>query len=168
MAERKFSDKEWAEIHAEEKRVLAKIADKNRRFQKAKAAGGPEVGIFWLKPDGALLMDGAPVSEAESYGDLKVFGGTHTKLWDTFQRHGIVPADVEYEEYPRGRVAYNSKTRTFHLFADACILKNKAVVNKIKNDFRLPSNTKTGRDEHYKCPGCTKRNKRQEEKDWDI
>ena len=168
MAERKFSDKEWAEIHAEERRVLAKIADKNLRRQKAILAGGPEVGIFWLLPNGKILMDGTPVTEAASYGDLKIHEGTHTSMWNTFQRNGIVPADVDYDEYPRGRVAYNGKTRTFHLFADACILKDKAVVNKIKNDFRLPSNTKTGRDEHYKCPGCVKRNKKREEEDWDI
>ena len=62
------------------------------------------------------------------------------------QRYQIVPSDVEYDEYPRGRVAYNAKTRQYWLFADACILKNKAAIRQIMNDFRLPSNTKKDKD----------------------
>lgn len=165
----KFSEQEWKQIRAEERRYLRMIAAKNRSYQKAKAAGGPEVGIFWLAPNGKLLIDGTPVSEAASYGDLKIYEGTHTKLWDLYVRHSIVPTDVEYEEYPRGRVAFDTKTRQFWLFADACILKDKAIVNKIRNDFHLPSNTKTDKDPHYRCPKClSKRTKKQKEDDWNF
>lgn len=165
----KFNEQEWEEIHAEERRLLVVIAAKNRRYQKAIMAGGPEVGIFWLLPNGKTLMDGTPLSEAASYGDLKIHEGTHTKMWSVFQRNDITPRDVEYDEYPRGRVAYNARTRQFWLFADACILKNKAVVSRIMNDFRLPSATKTDKDPHYKCPKCTsKRTKKQEEDDWNF
>lgn len=149
--------------------MLASIAAKNEKFRKAKKAGGPEVGIFWLLPNGKVWMDATPVTLAASYGDLKIHEGTHTSYWESLQRNGIAPADVDYDEYPRGRVAYNSKTRTFHLFADQHILKDKAAVSKIMNEFRLPSTTKKDTDPHYRCPKCmNKRTKRQEEKDWDI
>jgi hypothetical protein len=152
-----------------ERRVLAEIAAKNRRYQDAKKAGKPEVGIFWTTAGGKLLMDGTPITEAESYGNLKIYDGTHTKLWDTYQRAGIVPADIEYDEYPRGRVAYDTKKRQYYLFADACILKNKTAVTMIMNEFNLPwSNTVADKDPHYKCPACKpKRTKKQEEKDWE-
>ena len=158
------------QVHAEERRMLAFIAKRNEEFIKAKKAGEPEVGIFWLLPNGKVWMDGTPVSMAASYGDLKIHEGTHTQYWDSLQRNGIAPADVEYEEYPRGRVAYDAKKRQFFLFADACILKDKAAVSRIMNQFRLPSNTKKEKDPHYRCPKCMSsgRSKKQQEKDWDI
>lgn len=171
---KKLSATERKLLRKDEDKMLAHIAEidkRNRRYAKAKQAGGPEVGIFWLKPDGRILMDGKPLSEAEKYGDLAIFDGTHTKLWDTFQRNGIVPPDVEYEEWPRGRVSYDTKTRKFYLFADPCILKDKGLINKIKNDFKLPSaQIKTQGDSHYRCPKCLtpRRTKKQEEEDWDF
>lgn len=159
-------------LKKDEDRILAHVAEvakRNRRYAKAKQAGGAEVGIFWLKPDGRVLMDGTPLRESEKYGELVIFGGTHTRLWDTFRRNGIVPGDVDYDEWPRGRVSYDPKKRKFHLFADPCIMKDKAAISKIMNDFKLPSSqTKLERDEHYRCPDCMRLvTKEEEEADWE-
>jgi hypothetical protein len=169
MPNKKFTDEEWVEIGKEERRVLAQVAAKNDRFQKALKAGGAEVGIFWLLPSGKIILDGTPLSEAANYGDFKTHEGSHIGVWNTYRRNSMVPPDVEYDEYPRGRVVYSVKTRQFWLYADACILKNPSVVNWIMNEFHLPSNTKKEKDAHYKCPSCfTPSSKKQQEKDWDF
>jgi len=113
----------------------------------------PHVGIFWLL-HGKLVIDSTPLSEAEPYGDHLTHPAGHDTVWRKFQKSGIVPADVEYEEPPRGRVTYDTKTRRFTLLADKCILGNKRIVSKIMSALSLPKTTKTGTDEHYKCSSC--------------
>jgi hypothetical protein len=61
---------------------------------------------------------------------------------------------MEYEEPPRGRVMYNTKTRQFTLIADRFILKRKDLVAEIKKELGLPRNTKVGGDGHYRCSDC--------------
>lgn len=113
----------------------------------------PKVGIFWLV-DRKLLIDSTPVAEAESYGDFKIHPRDHCTVWGMLQRTGTVLPEMEYEEAPRGRVMYNTKTRQFTLLADKCILSKKALVRKIRSQMRLPKNTKTSTDEHYRCFHC--------------
>ncbi len=117
------------------------------------ADGKSYVGIFWLL-DGKLIIDRTLIMDAEHYGEFRVHGPGHDSTWKRFQNNGIVPVDTEYDEVPRGRVAYNMKTRTFILLADRCILKQKDVIAKIKNDFRLPTDVKAEPDWHYRCPKC--------------
>jgi hypothetical protein len=71
-----------------------------------------------------------------------------------FQQSSIVPADMEYEEPPRGRVMFNARTKQFAFLADKCILADKGIVGKIISALSLPKTTKTGTDEHYKCSSC--------------
>ena len=62
---------------------------------------------------------------------------------------------MEYEEAPRGRVMYNTKSQRFTLLADKCILKDKRIVSKIMSEMNLPSkNTDKGTDSHYRCFAC--------------
>ena len=62
-------------------------------------------------------------------------------MWEQYQRNGIVSREMEYEEAPRGRVMYSTKTRRFTLLADKCILKDKRTVSRIMSDLHLPRNT---------------------------
>ena len=66
---------------------------------------------------------------------------------------GAVPSE-EYEEYPRGRVAYDTKTGKFTLLADKCILGKKSIVRKIVSVMKLPVGTETDTDPHYRCFRC--------------
>jgi len=114
----------------------------------------PRVGIFWLV-DGKPLIDSAPLSEAEPYGDHMTHPRSHAAVWEQYQRNGIVSREMEYEEAPRGRVMHNTKTRRFTLLADKCILKNKRIVRKIMSEMSLPSkSTDRGTDSHYRCFAC--------------
>ena len=117
-------------------------------------AAEPRVGIFWLVDD-KLVMDNTLLSKAEDYGTFKVHPGDHCSVWEMFQRGGTVPADIEYEECPRGRVMYDTKTGRFRLLADRCILRNKDAIRRIMSAMNLPSkHTDKGTDAHYRCSAC--------------
>jgi hypothetical protein len=104
--------------------------------------------------DGKLLIDSTPLSEAEEYGGHLTHPHGHIDVWERYQQIGKAPLDSEYEEFPRGRVAFDTKRSQFTLLADACILKEEPLVAKIKEEMRLPTNTKIGKDSHYWCSHC--------------
>ncbi len=117
----------------------------------------PRLGIFWLV-DGKLLIDSVPLSGSEQYGNNLNYPCSHIEVWEKWQRTGKAPAPSEYEEFPRGRATYNSKTNAFTLLADRCILKRKDLIGKIKEELRLPKRTALGTDPHYRCFRCLYRN----------
>jgi len=69
---------------------------------------------------------------------------------------GQVPQDVEYEDPPRGRVAYYPQDEAFVIYADPCILAKKSLVRQIIVALNLPVSwrTATSKDAHYRCAGC--------------
>jgi hypothetical protein len=69
----------------------------------------------------------------------------------------LVSREMEYEEAPRGRVMYNTKTLQFTFLADRCILKKRELVEKIKSNMGLPKDTNFSSDSHYRCFVCLKR-----------
>jgi hypothetical protein len=114
------------------------------------------VGIFWVV-NGEMLIDSTPLSEAEPYGDYLTHPRGHAEVWEQYQQTGAVPSDMEYEESPRGRVIYNTKTQRFRFLADKCILREKSVVRKIMLALHLPRNTQLDEDSHYRCSSCSRR-----------
>src|SRR5437016_7961683 len=81
----------------------------------------PRVGIFWVL-NGEPLIDSALLSDAEPYGDHLTHPRGHAAVWERFQQNATAPREMEYEEAPRGRVMYNTKSRRFTLLAVKCIL----------------------------------------------
>jgi len=123
------------------------------RGKNAKPVAEPRLGIFWLV-NGKLLIDSAPLSKCEQYGDHLNYPGSHIDVWERWRRTAKVPPESEYEEFPRGRVAYHAKPEHFTLFADKCILKHKDLITAIKSELRLPKKTALGTDPHYRCFQC--------------
>jgi len=117
---------------------------------------GSLLGIFWFIR-GRLLVDTTPLSEAELYGDFLTHPRGHAAVWEQRQQNGTLPEEMEYEEQPRGRVMFNTKTFKFTLLADRCILKRKAWVAQVKKELRLPRDTNVGGDTHYRCFDCLSR-----------
>ena len=114
----------------------------------------PHVGIFWFFRD-RLILDATSLSKAEPYGSALGHPTGHIDYWARLQQTGAVPAEVEYEEPPRGRVVYDQREQRFHLLADKCILGRRDVVTGIMEAMHLPPNkTTVGRDEHYRCFEC--------------
>ena len=69
----------------------------------AKLAGAPKVGIFWQYGK-RLIVAGTPLAKAEAYGEHMTFSSSHLNYWVKLQRGGTVSREMEYEQYPRGRV----------------------------------------------------------------
>jgi hypothetical protein len=129
--------------------------DGKRRLQERTSAKStaPKVGIVYLVRD-KLFIDSTPLSQAGSYGDSAIHERDHISYWAELVKSGKVPHQ-EYEEFPRGRVAYNTKRGKFTLLADQCILNRKGVVRKIWSRLHIPpKNTETGADFHYRCFRC--------------
>ena len=153
--------------------MLDYYAAKNKASREQRKLGPlPSVGIFFVY-DNRPLIDSTPVNEAQPYGDFKGHAKGHPDFWRNLQRNGIVPADVEYDEVPRGRVGFDNKEKCFLIFMDKCILENHGLVDRIRTSLSLPSaSTAPPRlDSHYKCPGCKKKSVgelKQEEEDWDF
>ena len=113
----------------------------------------PRVGIVWLVGNN-IIIDSTAISEAGKYGDFAIHEGDHVTHWAEMERRGEVPRDSDYEEHPRGRVNFNTKTHRFTLYADACILREKSVVKKLLLLMHLPEDTALSLDEHYRCFRC--------------
>ena len=116
----------------------------------------PKVGIIYLVK-GKLLIDSTPLSKAVRHGDHLIHDGNHIDFWAYLASTGVVPYD-EYEEYPRGRVAYNEETERYMILADRCILGKKSLVARILSRMNLPpGDTESGTDSHYRCFRCLRR-----------
>jgi hypothetical protein len=113
----------------------------------------PRVGIFWLIGK-RLVIDTTPLSAAGKYGDFMIHDGDHVTTWVEMEGRGEVPRGTDYEEHPRGRVNFNTKTQRFTMYADACILRKKTVVRKLMSAMHLPDDTALSSDEHYRCFRC--------------
>jgi hypothetical protein len=133
-------------------RVFADQQTANAKGNDVKPAE-PQVGIFYLVK-GKLLINSTPLAQAAMHGDHFIHDRDHIEYWAELASTGTVPDD-EYEEHPRGRVAYNDKTRKYTLLADRCILGEESLVGKIVSRLNLPvGRTKIDTDPHYRCFRC--------------
>jgi hypothetical protein len=123
------------------------------REQRERLAGSPEVGIFWIV-GGRLIIVGAWLEEARTTGRFAHHPITHEKAWINCQRVGAVPRDIQCDDPPRGRVDFDKVTQTFHLYADACIVADEAMVGKIRKDLSLPPEILILPDALYQCVKC--------------
>ena len=111
------------------------------------------VGIFWVV-DVKLILDASPLIEAEPYGECLGHRRSHVRYWTELQRSGVVKPELEYDEFPRGRVIFNKRSQQFLLLADGCILKDKSNLAKIEKTMHLPTDIVVDTDLHYRCPNC--------------
>ena len=116
----------------------------------------PKLGIIYFVK-GKLLIDSMPLGQAGRYGDYVIHDREHISYWADLVKSGRVP-DSEYEEFPRGRVSYDTKSGKFRFLADQCILSRKSVVSEILSRLHLPpKDTETGTDSLYRCSVCVSR-----------
>ena len=129
-----------------------------QRRRKVKLAAMPQAGIFYFVGE-KLMIDSTPLDQAGSYGDFAIHERDHISYWAELVKGGKVP-NSEYERFPRGRVAFNTKTSKFTLLADKCILRRKRVVSRILSRLDLPpKDTASGTDSHYRCSRCLGRSR---------
>jgi len=134
------------------------LRDMLNTAERCKSPEAPRVGILFVH-DEYPWIDSTPLGEAVLYGDVLTHDKGHDAYWEELQASGSVPRDEEYDECPRGRVCFDTKTKTFHLYLDRCILGRKEMVERIIHTMNLPlePSTQIQLDSHYRCPGCMHR-----------
>jgi hypothetical protein len=86
--------------------------------------------------------------------DFRIHERSHIDYWAELVKSGRVP-NAEYEEFPRGRVAYHTKSGKFGLLADSCILSQEKILGKVFSQLFIPlKDTVMGTDSHYRCFHC--------------
>ena len=96
----------------------------------------PSVGIFWRVAD-VLVIDRSTLDEAETYGDCITHARGHYECWQEWQALGGTGlatkgyptkiASTEYDEWPRGRVMYETPANRFVLYADRRLQRSEIV-----------------------------------------
>jgi hypothetical protein len=122
------------------------------------------VGIFWAIADSnrswTFLTDATPLAEAEPYGDFLTHPRGHYDVWSNWQKlnpaallRQAIPQAVayhEYEDFPRGRIVFQIKSRQFIVYADRR-LQHPDVLTEIADLFALDPGTFVVRsDAHYR------------------
>ena len=124
----------------------------SRQSQRSKT---PHVGIFHVVEDEPLKAS-LPWNEIPRYAGYRTFGVGHYDLWTDLVESGRAP-EAAYQFFPRRRVGYHDATRTFTLFTDPCLLRNKALTEAVVKLFKLPDSTSVLADKYYTCEKCDRR-----------
>jgi hypothetical protein len=105
----------------------------------------PSLGIFW-RVDGVLVIDRSTLDEAEPYGDCLTHAEGHYERWENWRGFGTERlraigfpdslASTEYDEWPRGRIVYESAKKRFILYADRR-WQEPNVIDALKRAFGL-------------------------------
>lgn len=106
------------------------------------------VGLFFFV-DGAFKLHVTELKDASEYGDFLVYDGSHNDVWN--ERYAK-DYGVDFDYFPRGRIAYRKPDETFLIYYDECIKE------EVKELSRLALNDKYEfvTDEHYVCHKCNK------------
>lgn len=105
-----------------------------------------KVGLFFYV-NGKFLLHGCSLEEAEPYGDFLVYSDSHLEVWEKnyHNRYG-----VDFDFFPRGRVAYRKSTQTYQILYDRCIGDNIQQLVDLYGEEAVS----LGYDEHYQCHMC--------------
>jgi hypothetical protein len=105
----------------------------------------PSIGIFW-RVNSVLVIDRSILDEGEPYGDCITHAAGHYERWEDWRAQGAEQlrasgfpdriASTEYDEWPRGRIVYETLAQRFVLYADRR-LQTPGVIDALKTAFGL-------------------------------
>ena len=137
------------------KRIRLKYSEKLNRVSAL-----PEIGIFWVVEDPERFpklgfeIFGDTISIKEAKEELlgrKILDtpAEHYRVWNKYKNEWGFPYD-EYEDYPRGRVVYNTVNNTYVIILGEQLAKRKDILRAIRNYFNLnQQQVKIRKDLHY-------------------
>jgi len=96
--------------------------------------------------NGKFLVHGCDLEDAEHYGDFLVYSDSHFEVWE---KHYAKRYHVDFDYFPRGRVAYRKTDGVFQILYDKCL---DAVIQEFAKGYTAP--VTLGYDEHYQCHKC--------------
>jgi hypothetical protein len=119
----------------------------------------PSLGIFW-RVAGVLVIDRSTLEEGEPYGDCLTHAAGHYERWENWQALGAEGlraigfpdriASTEYDEWPRGRIVYETPAKRFVLYADRR-LQEADTIDALKTAFGLlEADVVMMSDSHYR------------------
>ncbi len=83
--------------------ILRRSHQTGKQFLRLLGMPSQHVGLFWLvQSDHRILVYSTPLDQAEKYGRYLIHGRSHIDVWERWKREGKVPADLEYDQVPRG------------------------------------------------------------------
>ena len=119
----------------------------------------PSLGIFWCVA-GVLVIDRSTLDEGEGYGDCLTHAAGHYDRWENWRALGTERLraigfpdcieSTEYEEWPRGRIVYETPAKRFVLYADRRLQK-PGTITALKRAFGLlEAEVVVMSDSHYR------------------
>jgi len=96
-----------------------------------------------------FYLHGCDLDDAEHYGDFLIYSDSHFNIWN---KHYDQKYDVDFDYFPRGRVAYHQPTQTFQILYDRCI---GDAIHTFTTTY-YDDNFTLDHDEHYQCHTCNK------------
>lgn len=113
------------------------------------ASNSKLLAVFWYI-DGEFYgyEDTLRGDSVEQFGDYLQLDLDHFQEWPLIKNLYDLPGK-EYDEYPRGRILFNTKLHKFTVIGSAAIVKDADVQQKVKDYYGLPSSTIFEWDEHY-------------------
>jgi hypothetical protein len=131
---------------------LNELDEKIKRAREV-SADTPRIGIFWLYlKDGKIeIFYSEPITLefGQDYGSFIVAPREHYNTWESLKRHKIIPENSNYEDLPRGRVAYNKYTNQYVVYHGDYIKSLSGIKSVIKSEFKLKSRIRWEPDLHY-------------------
>jgi len=113
----------------------------------------PKIGIFWLYVNSGNIeifySRKKSVEYGQKYGSFIVDPDGHYNIWELIKENKIFPGNSNYEDLPRGRVAYNTETKQFFIYHGNYINSSNEIKSLIKTEFNLKNNVKWVPDLHY-------------------
>ena len=97
--------------------------------------------------NGKFLIHGCSLEQAEPYGDFLIYPQSHFEIWTS---HYDKMYGVDFDYFPRGRVAYCKSTGQFQVLYDRCL---DDVIQTFV-DAQYTGEVYLGYDEHYQCCQC--------------
>ena len=108
------------------------------------------LSVFWyINGDFYGVDDTLRGDLVATYGDFMQLDVDHFSIWDDIRKRAGLRSNVEYDEYPRGRILFNTKLHKFTVIGTASMTLNKDMQDKIRECYGLPSTTIFETDEHY-------------------
>ena len=98
---------------------------------------------------GQFVLHGCSLEEAEHYGDFLIYPESHFEVWE---KNYAKKYGVDFDFFPRGRVAYRKIDQTYLLYYDRCIGENIHTLI----DAHYENGVLLGYDEHYQCHKCNR------------
>ena len=105
------------------------------------------VNIFFVIK-GKLIKHECENEIAQKYGDFLNYPYSHMQIWDKYYYKKY---HVDFDYFPRGRVIYNIKEKSYYIYHDKCIENLEEILKQYQKE-----NYKICTDYHYKCHNCNK------------